>query len=491
VSAADLAPLLPVLALVAGAFALLLADLLLPAEGKRVLGFAAAATVCVVLAVTFVADCSGEAFGGAFEGSAFTLFVQRTVLVAALVGILGGIDFAHATWQHRQGEYHVLILLSVAGMMLLPGARDLVLFAVAFETMGIPLYILASCGKNDAAPRGKNEPVVDGRPSSAAAEAGLKLYLVGAASSAVTLFGLALVAGLAGGTSFERLSLASDSPLLALGVVLALAGMGFKVGVAPFHAWIADTYQGAATPFVAFLSVAPKVAGFVAMTTLFLVALPQQALSWLPVLVVLSALTMLAGNLLAIPQTNVKRLLGFSGVAQVGYVLMALAAGGTTGLAMVLFYLATYVVANAGAFLVAHAVAEADRDESVSGMDGLARRAPWLGLAMLLFLLSLAGIPFLAGFWAKLYAFVAAWQAGLGSLVVAGAVLATVALFYYLRVARAMYVEPARREGSVRVGAPLALAILLCLAAVVALGLHPRPLLDAAQAAAESLVSSR
>jgi NADH-quinone oxidoreductase subunit N len=479
VSAADLGPVTVPLVVSLGAVLALVADVLLPADLKRLVGLGTAAWLLgALLAACW--DFPGEAFAGAYVGGPWVSFLQRVVVVAALVAVLGGVDHVARAWPHRQGEYHAILLMSVAGMLLLPGARDLVLFVVAFELMGIPLYVLAALGKTDApAP-------------TAAPEAALKLYVIGAASSAVTFFGLSLLAAAARGTSFAALASAPAAhPLVAAGLVLAFAGMGFKIGAAPFHAWVPDTYQGAATPFVAFLSVAPKAVGFAALTSVLVLAFGAARAAWLPVVLAACVLTLLVGNLLAIPQSNVKRLLAYSGVAQVGYVLMGLAAGEGRGLAMMLFYLAAYVVTNAGAFLVAHAVAASDGDESVSGFDGLARRSPWLGLSLLVFLLSLAGIPFVAGFWAKLYVFVAAWEAGFGWLVLLGAVLAIVALFYYLGVAKAAYVTAPRRADPVTVGAPLGAAIAACLLAVVLMGLWPRPVLESAERAAAWLVASR
>ena len=478
---ADLSPLLVPLVVTCGAFALLVADLFVAPESKRALGWATAGLLAAALVVSFLAPGDGAAFGGAYVAGPWTSFLQRVLLASALISVVGGVDHVAKAWPRRQGEYHLLLLLSLAGMLLLPGARDVVLLVTCFELMGIPLYLLAAYGKTEGTTPAEK---------SAATEAGLKFYLVGAASSAITLFGLALVVGLAGSTRLADVALAMPSPLLGLGALLALAGMGFKIGVVPFHSWVPDAYQGASTPFVSFLSVAPKIAGFAALVAVLVLGLPGQVGAWLPIVLGLALLTITAGNLLAIPQTSVKRVLAFSGVAQVGYVLMALAAGPGRGLAMMLFYLAAYVVTNAGAFLVAHAIATSDGDESVAGLDGLSKRSPWLALSLLLFLLSLAGIPFVAGFWAKLYVFVAAWDAGFHWIVLAGAVLAIVALFYYLGLAKAAYVsEPARAE-RVRVAWPLKLAILGCLAGVVLMGAWPRPVLEAAERASAWLGSS-
>ena len=462
-----------------GVVVALLTDLALPSGKRRLVGLISAAFLAAALAASFAYAADGEAFGGAFVAGPWTAFVQRIVLVTALIAVIGGLDHVAKSWPKRQGEYHLLLLCSVVGMLVLPGARDLVLLVTAFELMGVPLYVLAALGKTEGPSR------------TAASESALKFYVIGAASSAVTLFGVSLMVLAAGGTSLAALAAAPPAhPLLVLGSLLALGGMGFKIGAAPFHAWVPDTYEGASTPFVAFLSVAPKAGGFAALVSVLVLGLGAARATWLPVVLCMTVLTLLLGNLLAIPQTNVKRLLAYSGIAQVGYVLLGLAAGGERGMATLLFYLAAYVVTNAGAFLVAHAVASSDGDETIDGMDGLARRSPWLGLALLMFVLSLAGIPFAAGFWAKLYVFLAAWEAGIGWLVLAGAVLAIVALFYYLGLAKAAFVAAPRKPEPVTVGVPLRIAIVACLVGVVLIGLWPRPLLESAERAAASLLAS-
>lgn len=343
--------------------------------------------------------------------------------------------------------------------------------------MSIPLFVLAAYAKTD-------DPLGDGKITS---EASLKLYLVGVVSTAVTLFGVSLVVGMAGTTRVDEIARTGASPLLFAGIAMTLGGMGFKLGAVPFHMWVPDTYQGASTPFVAFLSVAPKVAGFAALAVLFLDALVPHRELWVPMVVALSAVTMVVGNLLAIAQENVKRLLAYSGVAHIGYMLMAFATADERGTAMLLFYAAAYVVTNLGAFLVVEAVAARGGDDSIASFAGLGRRSPGMGLAMLLFLLSLAGIPFVVGFWAKLYVFMAAWQAGYEWLVVLGAVLAVVALFYYMRLARSMYMDEPTHRRPLHASPSLKLAIGVCLLAVVGMGAWPGPIVERALEAAAGL----
>jgi NADH-quinone oxidoreductase subunit N len=298
------------------------------------------------------------------------------------------------------------------------------------------------------------------------------------------LFGGALLAGSAGTTSLSGIASAQPTPLLLLGAMLMLGGMAFKLGAAPFHMWVPDTYQGAQAPFVAFLSVAPKAAGVAAMAAVFAGALGEHSARWLPAVAALCVLSLLLGNLLALPQTSTKRLLAYSGIAQIGYVLLGLASGTADAMAMVLFYLAAYVATNVGAFLVVHAVSAHQGSDELEGFEGLARRSPWLSAAMLLLLLSLAGVPFVVGFWAKLYVFAAALKADQVWLVVLGAVLAVVGLFYYLRVVKAMYMAVPKRQDPVAIQPGVALGVGASVAVVVVAGLWPGPWVAAAEQAA-------
>jgi NADH-quinone oxidoreductase subunit N len=331
--------------------------------------------------------------------------------------------------------------------------------------MSLPLYALAGFLKREET----------------AVEAALKFFLVGSVSSAIMAYGLSFVYGAARTTSLTGAAkaFATGDPLVTLGLLIAFAGFGFKIAAFPFHMWVPDTYEAAPTPFVAWLSVAPKAAGFVALFRVYFEGVGERAGTWMPVLAALATITIIAGNLMALPQQNVKRLLAYSGIAHIGYMLMGLAATSASGTAMVLFYLVAYVFGNMGAFLVVEGVARSERSEHVTAFRGLAQRSPLLALAMLLFLLSLGGIPFVAGFWAKLYVFWAAAQQGLYWLVLVGAILTVVALFYYLVVARQMYIEPPARADRVRLAPTLALAVTLCLAGIIVLGVWPKPLVMA------------
>ncbi|MEZ4655205.1 MAG: NADH-quinone oxidoreductase subunit N [Candidatus Eisenbacteria bacterium] len=447
-------------------------DLAAGPKGGRGAGWITFVGLLGIFGVSWMLQPGGSVARGAFVLDDFALYMQRIMLGATALGVLASIDHTERTMPRRKAEYFQLFLFSLLGMLFLAGAKELILLIVAFELMGTPLYILAAMHKTDKH----------------GIEGSLKLYLTGAVSAAVTLYGLSFIFGATGTTMLPQIAHAHASPFLILGLLLALAGMGFKVGAAPFHMWIPDTYQGAPTPFVAFLSVAPKVAGFAALTRLFVEGLGPLRETWWPVLFAVCAATMLIGNVFALNQANVKRLLGYSGIAHVGLLLLALGIGTQRGLGVMLFYLATYVFTNMGAFFVAEVVGRSGSDE-IDAYRGLARRKPWLGLAMLLFLLSLGGIPFVAGFWAKIFLFWAAWEAGVRWLVLLGAVLAVVALYYYLRVARSIYIEkPAENGPSVEIPWTTGAAIVIAMVGVVAIGIRPSILLEPAIRAARSVI---
>lgn len=457
------------------------AVLLLDAVGPRStrgVGLMVTVGLLFLFGASFFLELDGAAPNGVYVSNGWVLFFKRLFLVTGALGVLGSMRWLERRTPRRQAEYYVLLLLSLSGMMLLPGARDWVLLVVLFELMGIPLAVLSAWAKNDGP---ASEPKT-------AAEAGLKLFVTSALSSAITLFGLGLVVGLTGTTTITAVSPGTLSPLAVLGIVFLIAGLGFKVGAAPFHMWVPDTYEGAPTPFVAFLSVAPKAAGLAAFSVVVLVAFQSHRSSWGPMLGAVSALSMVVGNLFAVPQTDARRLLGFSGVAQMGYALIALCAATEQAVGMALFFIATYVFTNLGAFLVVHVAGEASGGHAMVCLAGLSRRSPWMGAALLVFLLSLAGIPFVVGFWAKLFVFLAAWQAGMVGLVLVGVVLAVLGLFYYLSVARSTFMSDGDLTEPVRADWAVGTAIAVCLVAVVGLGLWPAPLVDEASHAASAFM---
>ena len=442
-------------------------------RGSREIGLVTAVGLAGLYGLSLVVDARGPLFDGAFIVDGLAAFLKQVFLLATLLAVVGSLARPDAVERRRALEYHVLVLAALLGMMVLASARELVLLFVAFELMSIPLYVLAGFVKKDAR----------------AVEAALKFFLVGSLSTAFLVYGLSFVYGVTGSTRLDVVTraVAAGDPLLILGLFLVLGGVGFKIAAVPFHMWVPDTYEAAATPFVAWLSVAPKAAGFAVLLRVFIEHAGSPAALWAGAAAFLGALTIVAGNLMAIPQTDAKRLLAYSGIAHIGYMLLGVAALSVEGVAMLLFYLVAYLFSNMGAFMVVEVVAQAEGSSSLRTFRGLAQRAPALGLAMLLFLLSLGGIPFVVGFWAKLYILWAAAQAGLYGLVLLAAVLTVVALFYYLQVAKQMYIDAPARTTPVPVPAALALVLVVSAVAVVLLGLYPGPLLDSAMRAAAPL----
>jgi NADH-quinone oxidoreductase subunit N len=450
-----------------------LVGLIMPAGDKRHVGVLTAIGLVILLGISWRAEAGAEIFNGAFVQDELALFAKRLFIVATLIGALASLPLRAVAFARRATEYYLAILASLLGMLVLGSARDLILLFVAFELMSIPLYYLAGFLKR--------EPE--------AVEAALKFFLVGTISSAVLIYGLSFLYGIAGTTDIRGVAKAMTTghPMLLLGMLLALGGLGFKIAAFPFHMWVPDTYEAASTPFVAWLSVAPKAAGFIVIFRLYLEGMGDRVLFWVPAATGLAAVTIVGGNLMAIPQQNIKRLLAYSGVAHIGYMLVGFAAVSANGVAMILFYLVAYLFGNMGAFLVVEAVAQAEGSEGIAAYRGLAQRSPILALSMLLFLLSLGGIPFVAGFWAKLYVFWAAAEQGLYWLVLLGAVLTVVALFYYLLVAKRMYIDAPDRRDPIPVAPLLSFCIFVCVLGVVLAGIYPKPLVIAALRAASPL----
>jgi len=467
-----LMPLLPDLALFALAVVLLVGGAV---RRGAAMGWMTLAGFLVTFVLTFFVEEGASAFEGAFVQDSLALFSKRLFVASAALSLLGSLTLRTGAFSRRSAEYHFALVVSVLGMSVLASARELILLFVAFEVMSIPLFLMTGFLKRDAV----------------APEAALKFFLVGTASSAVIVYGMSFIYGAAGNTMLSEIppALRDGPPVMMLGMGLLLAGLGFKIAAFPFHMWAPDTYEAASTPFVAWLSVAPKAAGFIVIIRLYLAGVGTAALVWAPAFAVLAGMTMVTGNLMAIPQQNIKRLLAYSGIAHIGYMLVGLAALSSSGVAMMLFYLVAYTFGNMGAFLVVQAVAQSENSDAIEAYRGLAQRSPLLALAMLIFLLSLGGIPFVAGFWAKLYVFWAAVERGMYGLVFLGAVLTVVALYYYLLVARRMYIEAPERPEPVRVPGTLATAIGVCLVGVVGMGLYPAPWVTLAQRIASTLFS--
>lgn len=368
---------------------------------------------------------SQEAFGGMirFDGFAF-LFKMLFLFGAALTALF----FMDHPLLSKRGEAYLLLLAATLGMCLMASASDLVMLYLAIETTSIPLYVLAGFFLNEQD----------------STEAGFKYLFFGALTSAVMLYGLSLLFGLAGTTALAALGEKFASGQLSLQVawgILALVtvGLAFKVSVAPFHFWAPDVYQGAPTAVTGFLSTASKAAGFAVLLRLFLMAFPSAQIPWPLLLAILAALTMTIGNLLALPQTNLKRLLAYSSIAHAGYILIGVVAATELGMTSVIFYLIVYLLTNLAAFGILMALGKVLGSDEVTAYNGLSRRSPWLALAMLVAFLSLAGMPPFGGFVAKVFVFAAGVEAGYIWLVFVGVLNSIVGLYYYLNVMKYVY----------------------------------------------------
>lgn len=467
--------LAPELILATFASLVILVDLFLSPAAKRVnlylamVGIAASAAAAVSLI-----GRNTTSFSGLLVVDDFAIFFKLAFLLAAALVALSAVAFLER-YPGAEGEFYGLMLFSTTGMMLMAGTRELVSIYLALELTSISLYLLAGLAKRD-------------RKSS---EAALKYLLLGALSSAILLYGMALLYGLSGTTDLAGIAKAvgqGSSPVLLLAMALVASGFGFKIAAVPFQMWAPDVYEGAPTPVTAFLSVASKAAGFSVVIRVFTVAMGGIQADWVTLFAVLSALTMTLGNVVALTQQNIKRMLAYSSIGHAGYLLLGVAAATVSGVSSVMFYLLAYTVTNVAAFTVVILASTAIPDDRIEGYSGLHRRAPLLAFAMAVSLLSLAGLPPMAGFFAKFYLFAAAYQAGLVWLVVLGLINSAISLFYYVWVIRQMYLVAPSDEEPVRFPATAFASLVVAVVAVLALGIFSDPFVSFARLAVAGLV---
>lgn len=459
----------PHLWLLIGALLVLLVEGILPRRWNPG-GWAATGVFLVGAMLSTGSTVDGELWGGIYVWDGYARLLTALVMIIGTLVCLSSVCCEE--WQKTgdRGSYYALLLLSGMGFTLLASAGSLLTLYLALEIGTVSLFALAGHRKTD--PR--------------SGEAALKLLIISGTSSAILLYGISLVYGAHGTTVYNQLPKGflpnigqHEMGMLSLvGVLLILGGLAFKITAAPFHLWVADVYQGAPTPISAFLSTASKTAGFAAMLRLLIVGLHGTEDVWVTVLVALSAISMVLGNLVALAQSSLKRLLAYSSVAQAGYLLVAVVSGLELGLGATLFYLLLYAFANAGAFFVAQALMGNVGSEEIDALRGLRYRAPALAFSMLIFLLSLGGIPPLAGFWGKLYLFWAGASGGHYTLVLIGAVTSVIALYYYLMVAKRMFIDEPEEQTPFRFRRSLSTAIAICVAVTAVIGLYPRPWLE-------------
>ena len=412
----------------------------------------------------------GTQFNDMFKVDSFSLFFNIIFLVSTILVVLISMSYLDRN-DRKQGPYYLLILLATLGMMLMAAGNELIIVFLGLELMSLSLYVLAGYFRDNPA----------------SSEAGMKYLLLGAFASAFFLYGIALIYGGAGTTSVpaiaEAITAPNKSPLLLAGMFLLVVGFGFKVAIVPFHQWAPDVYEGAPTTIAAFISAGPKAAGFAAFLRIFMEALPSLQVEWSGVLIVLAMLTMTVGNVIAIAQTSIKRMLAYSSIAHAGYVLIGLVAANNDGISSAMLYLLVYCVMNIGAFgAVILARTEDGESFMISDYAGLGLQKPLLAMFMTIMLLSLAGFPPTAGFVGKFYVFKSAVQAGHIWLVIVGAINTAISAFYYLRVVVTMYMrEPEEELNFTSYPSTLVVGLVLAAIGVLLIGILPSLMLTPAQ----------
>jgi NADH-quinone oxidoreductase subunit N len=471
--------ILPELVLTAGALLVLVMDVMLPRGSGAALGW----VTLLVIGATAVSlapfgSTDVEVAQGLIAVDRFALFFKVVFLLAAAITVLMSFHYLEVEGA-PPGEYYFLILCATLGMMIMAGGIDLITIFVGLETMAVSFYILAGFIK----------------PSQRSNEAAVKYFLLGAFSLGVLLYGMSLMYGLSGTTNLRVMA-----PLFAgqeadrrlvLAVILVVAGIGFKIAAVPFHMWAPDVYEGAPTPVTAFLSVGSKAASFAMLLRIFMEGLPAMQDDWRLLFEVLAIVTMTVGNFAALTQSNVKRMLAYSSIAHAGYVLIGIVAGTPRGVAATLIYLFVYSFMQLGAFAVVVMLRRQDViGDELKDFSGLHFRQPFAAFAMLLFMLSLGGIPPTAGFMGKFWLFGAAIDAGYVWLAVIGVLNSAVSLYYYIRIVVFMYVRT-EAIGSRPAPVPtLSLALGIAVVATIAFGIYPPWLFEAAEASARTLGAS-
>jgi NADH-quinone oxidoreductase subunit N len=471
----DYHALAPEIVLAVGICAVILVDLYLEESRKWITatltGFVLLGALIPVVTLAVHDDSVRELFGGRYVVDEYSLILKVLFLLAGYVVVLLSQSYID-DGDYYEGEYYALLLTSITGMVMMASSRDLVSIFVALEFLSIPGYMLAAWRKRD----------------SKSNEAGVKYYLLGVFASALMLYGMSLVYGVAGSTLLTDIAetMTIDGELAGvqtLGVVFIVVGFAFKVSAVPFHTWAPDVYEGAPTPVTAFLSVSSKAAGFVALLTLTFVAFPAAGDVWQPFIWVMSALSMTVGNVLALRQTNIVRMLAYSSISQGGFILMPLAVAATgdaadAALRAVLVYLLVYAATNLGAFAVVIAVSRKTGSGEISSYGGLFNYAPGLAVLMTIFMASLAGIPPLGGWIAKFGAFTAVLDAGNGwayAIALIGAVNSVIAFGYYGNVLREMWMKPALDGDETPISIPGSIVAALSITgiATLVLGIYP------------------
>lgn len=470
---ASLMPVVPELVVIVGAMTLLMLGVFRGDNSTPLVEGGALLVLAVTLVLILMQLAAPvELFGGSIVVDAFARFFKVLILIGAAAALIMAAPF----WRNHKlnrFEFSVLLLLSVAGMMVMVSARDLISLYLGIELMSLSLYVIAAIDRENIR----------------STEAGLKYFVLGALSSGMLLYGSSLIYGFTGTVSFAGIAAAAKEPSLGLifGIVFLFAGLAFKVSAVPFHMWTPDVYEGAPTPVTAFFAAAPKVAAIALFCRVAVTSFPAIASQWQQIVVFVAIASMVLGAFAAIGQKNIKRLMAYSSIGHVGYALVGLAPGTATGISSVMIYMSIYLAMTLGTFACIIAMRrDGGQVEEIDQLSGLARTQPIMAFVLAALMFSLAGIPPLAGFFAKFYVFLAAIEGKFYTLAVIGVLASVVGAYYYLRIVKIMYIdEPAQQF--LPMPKPVAAVLLLSSAFVILFFVYPGPLVAAANAAAKSL----
>jgi len=455
----DLTPVLPEIALTIMTLAILMADLFI----KRKETIALMSIISVGVVAYLLAGSLGTTFNGMYVSDGYSTFFKLIFILNVMLTVLISVKYLEVE-KVNFGEYYSLILFSTLGMMIMASAGDLIVLYMGLELMALSTYVLAGFLRYDIRSN----------------EAAIKYFLLGAFASALLLYGIAMIYGLTGTTDLKAIAAyigqngLKGNPVLMLSMVLFAAAFSFKIAAVPFHAWAPDTYEGAPTSITSFMSVGPKAAGFAVLGRVFLTAFGSVRMDWAVIFIPIAILTMAVGNVVALSQTNIKRMLAYSSIAHAGYMLIGVITGTPDGMASVLNYMLIYAFMNIGAFTVVIMLrTEGFRGEEISDYEGLARTHPLAAASMLVFMFSLTGIPPMAGFMGKFYLFMSAISAGYTWLVVVAVIFSAISAYFYLRIVMLMYMKEPKETVQLDSSPGLALVLAVTVVAVLFIGILP------------------
>lgn len=465
--------LIPEFIMLSTAFLLLILDLFLPKGSRKAFGVIGMLGA-VAAGVSLLYQDNGLALAGLFIQDQAAIYFKWLFLLITLF-ILYIVMLYEENISHWRGEFYSIILFSISGMMMMASAADFIGFYVSLEFVAVCLYVLAAY-------------LSDSRIT---AEAGLKYLVTGALASGFLIYGISFIYGSTGATGFVEISNALKSSelsgFLVIGLTLTILGLTFKISSIPFHVWSPDVYQGAPTPVTALLAAASKTAGFIVIMRILFTALAPLKAEWIAFVAVISGVTLLFGNLAAMPQKDLKRLIAYAGIGSAGYLLMAVAAASELGAGAIMYYLLAYIVAVLGTFVSIVIFHNSERSDLVESYAGLSRRSPLLAFSLFIGLLSIAGFPPLGGFIAKFYIFMAAVKEGLWALAVIGALMAIVSMYYFLLVVKSIYLRQPKNTAPIHVDMTSRGVLYFLNAATILLGIYPGPVTDWVMDIAKSL----